>query len=175
MSNILIRNGQQKDAEILSKIYASSWKHAYRGIVPDEYLKNLKDDFWVEKFKKWIGERILKVKLIYLDDEPAGAISYGKSRDDKFPDYGEIWSFYMKPEYFRKGLGRKLINSAISDMVDKGFKNCYLWVLDKNKNARRFYEKSGFKYNKDKYRSKIMDTELFELRYVLDLNSDNDF
>ena len=46
MSNILIRNGQQKDAEILSKIYASSWKHAYRGIVPDEYLKNLKDDFW---------------------------------------------------------------------------------------------------------------------------------
>lgn len=167
--NISIKTGLKEDSEIISKIYASSWKCAYKGIVPDEYLKNLKDDFWVEKFKKWISKDILNVKIIYEDDKAVGAIAYGKSRDDKFFDYAEIQSFYLIPEYYRKGLGTKLIEFVLGKMRDKGYKHCYLWVLEPNNNARRFYEKIGFTSNNDRYHFKILDKDLFDIRYILDL------
>lgn len=167
--NISIRRGIEEDSEIISKIYAESWKCAYKGMVPDEYLKDLKDDFWVEKFKNWISEGNLNVKIIYADDKAAGAIAYGKSRDDKFSDYAEIWSFYLIPEYYRKGLGTKLMKSVLCEMRDEGYKHCYLWVLETNNNARRFYEKIGFRSNNDKCHSKILNKDLIDIRYVLDM------
>ena len=167
--NISIRRGNEEDSEVISRIHAESWKSAYKGMVPEEYLKDLKDDFWALNFKKWISEDMVKVKIIYVDFKAAGVIAYGKSRDEKFNDYAEVWSFYLRPEYFRKGLGTTLMKSVLCEMCDEGYKHCYLWVLETNNNARRFYEKIGFRSNNDKCHSKILDKNLIDIRYILDL------
>ncbi|WP_294406037.1 GNAT family N-acetyltransferase [uncultured Clostridium sp.] len=116
MMDISIRKGTEKDSELISRIYAESWRSAYKGMVPDEYL----DDFWIDSFQKWLSEDIFKVKIIYADHKAAGAGAYGKSRDDKFADYAEICSFYLRPEYFRKGMGTALMKSVIDEIYNEG-------------------------------------------------------
>lgn len=166
---ISIKDGNEDHSSIISKIYADSWRVAYKGMVPAEYLKNLKDDFWTDNFKKWIQDNVVKVKIIYLDDKAVGAAAYGKSRDEKYLDYAEIWSFYLLPEHFRKGLGTALMKSVIREVCEEGYDKCYLWVLDQNKNARTFYEKLGFSCTDDKCYCSIMNKELCDIRYILDL------
>jgi len=63
-----------QDAEIISKIYASSWKVAYQGIVPQRYLDELQNNFWVSAFQNWINNNLLKVKQIYEHGIPSKSI-----------------------------------------------------------------------------------------------------
>lgn len=86
--NIKIRNATINDVQIISNIYALSWKSAYKGIVPQKYLDEMKNDFWVSSFKTWISNNTLTVKLIFENDIPVGCIAYGKSRDEKYADWG---------------------------------------------------------------------------------------
>lgn len=146
---ILIRRAKIEDAVAISKIHALSWKTAYKGIVPQKYLDELKVDFWVTPFQKWIANGTLVADILFVDSIPIGCIAYGKSRDDQLPEWGEIVSIYIHPEHCRKGYGGMLLRHALKQMNADSYKSCYLWVLSENINARRFYEESGFSHNGD--------------------------
>lgn len=165
--NVRIKKASINDTEIISSIHALSWKSAYRGMIPSQYLDNLEDNFWVNAFDNWITKAELIVKIIFQDEKPVGCIAYGDSRDDKFSNCGEIVSIYILPDYFHKGYGQRLLDSALEDMKSMGHKNIYLWALEENNRARRFYEKNKFKYNGDKHHFEIMDKQLTNLRYIL--------
>ena len=49
--SVKIRQAIVKDAGVISNIYALSWKTAYKDIVPQRYLNELKYDFWCQLFK----------------------------------------------------------------------------------------------------------------------------
>ncbi|WP_312642262.1 GNAT family N-acetyltransferase [Hydrogenoanaerobacterium sp.] len=166
--NIEIKRATVGDADAISKIHAASWKKAYRGIIPQKYLDDLKDNFWVPAFEDWIGNEIFTVYLICADDVPIGCTAYGKARDSKMPNWGEIVSVYMHPDYYGKGYGRRLFDFVLSCIKQDGYRNCYLWVLKENLTARRFYEKSGFCCSQDEYISEIMGKQIVDVRYVFD-------
>ena len=71
-----IRKGRVEDIEVISSILARSWKVAFKGSVPQEYLDELKEDFWVEFFQKGIAEDRITVQLVYENQLPVGFISY---------------------------------------------------------------------------------------------------
>ncbi|WP_434297673.1 GNAT family N-acetyltransferase [Clostridium sporogenes] len=167
---IEIKDAKLQDAETISNIYALGWKSAYKGIVPQKYLDQLQNNFWVDAFKNWIGNNLFKVKEIYEDSISVGCIVYGKARDEMLTKCGEIVSIYIHPDYFRKGYGQKLLDFALADMKKDNYKNIYLWVLKENKNAQLFYEKNGFQCNQDEYNFEIMGKQLTDIRYVIDLN-----
>lgn len=169
--SVKIRQATARDAEVISNIHASSWKTAYKDIVSQRYLNELKYDFWVSAFQNWISNNILTAQLIYEDELPVGCTAYGKSRDVKFSKWGEIVSIYVLPDYFRKGYGQKLLEKALTDMKTMGYQSCYLWVLKENLNARKFYEKNGFWCNNDECTCEIMQKQLIEVRYILMLGN----
>ena len=82
---MFIKQAAIQDAKTISHIHASSWKSAYKGIVPQPYLDQLQKDFWVEAFENWIETNTITALLIYDNDVPVGCIAYGKSRDEKLP------------------------------------------------------------------------------------------
>ncbi len=161
-----IRRAELEDIRDISRIHALSWKSAYKGIVPQPYLDGLKEDFWVSGFSTWIKEDVLTARLIFDNGSPVGCIAYGKSRDESLPDWGEIISLYLLPEYFGKGYGRSLILSALEDLKQSGYENICLWVLKNNRRAREFYEKIGFKCGSDEYIFEIMGEKLTDVRCV---------
>ena len=167
--SLLIRNAILQDCAEISKIYALSWKHAYKGIVSQKYLDELKLDFWLPRFQTWICENSLKACILYVDNIPVGCVTYRNSRDEQLPDWGEIPSIYIHPDYYHKGYGKILLTYALDQLRIDGYMNCYLWVLSKNANAIKFYEKNEFVFNGDTCVCNIMDENLTELRYVCSL------
>ncbi len=165
--NIKIRRATLQDVSIISQIHAECWKTAYRGIMPQKYLDELKVDFWVPTFTNWIENGIFSVYLICVDEIPVGCTAYGKSRDDKLPDWGEVISVYIRSDYWGKGLAKKLLEYVLLCMRQDGYRNCYLWVLKENLRARHFYEKIRFEWNQDELFSDIMGKQIVDVRYVL--------
>ena len=61
-----------------------------------------------------------------------------------------------------KGLGKLLLESSISDLINRGFKSYRLEVLKKNEKALAFYKKYGFEIEKDLGNSYLMNLNLEE-------------
>jgi ribosomal protein S18 acetylase RimI-like enzyme len=161
-----IKKATLDDVKDISRIHALSWKFAYKGIVPQDYLDEIEEDFWVSMFADCIKNNDLIAQLIFENHAPIGCISYGKSRDEKFPHWGEIVSLYLLPEYFGKEYGDKLLESALFDLRQSGCQNVYLWVLKENQRARHFYEKNNWKCTKDRCIYQIRGKQLIEVRYI---------
>jgi len=161
-----VRKATIDDVHDISRIHALSWKSAYKGIVPQAYLDELKENFWVPAFTEWIKNNVLTVQEVLDNGNAVGCVAYGKSRDNNKPDWGEIVSIYLLPQYFGKGFGNRLMETALSDLKRTGYKYIYLWVLKDNHRARCFYEKKHFKCSNEECTCEIMEVKLTEVRYV---------
>lgn len=95
-----------------------------------------------------------------------GGIVYGKARQENLCNCGEVISLYVLPEYFGKGAGTLLMNCAIKNLKLAAYSKVYIWVLDKNIRAQKFYRKYGFYETEDKYIDKILDREIIDIRFV---------
>ena len=58
---------------------------------------------------------------------------------------GFITDFYILPEYRRKALGNRILNSAVSELKSRGAKLIVADFPSQNEIARRFYTKRGFR------------------------------
>lgn len=134
------------DINAIGKIYEKSWKYAYNGIIPKDYLDSISGDSWLPHF-----ENKEMFSLVLLEnDRFIGTSSYCKSRSEEFSDFGEIVSIYLLPEYIGKGFGARLFEATLNELIRLGYKNVFLWVLEENTRARRFYESRNFKLS-DKF------------------------
>lgn len=164
-----IRKATILDVNDISRIHALSWKAAYKGMVPQDFLDNLKEDFWVSTFENWMSNNAITVQIIYDKNLPVGCISYGKSRDTLLQDWAEIVSIYVIPNYFNKGFGKELLKTALTDIKNMGYKNAYLWVLNENIKAQNFYKNKGFSATDNKVACEISGKELIDFRYTIEL------
>ena len=150
------------DLESIGNIYAQSWKVAYSGIIPQDYLDNLTGGQWVNV----LADSKYDTYVILEDGKYVGAVSVCAARDEKMANYGEIVSLYLLPEYFGQGYAKPLFDCAVNALLEKGYRNIYLWVLNENIRAQRFYEKQGFHKNGNTFFSEIAGKELTDVRYV---------
>ncbi|MGE4353895.1 MAG: N-acetyltransferase family protein [Oscillospiraceae bacterium] len=146
----------------VSHVYAQSWKSAYRGIVPQDYLDSIPEDRWS---KILLGE-LSNLWVVSDGKRIIGSSTYAPARDEKYGGWGEIISIYLLPEYFHQGIGTKLLRASMNGLFTMGYGSLYLWVLEDNCSAHRFYEKSGFRFNGDIMQSVIGGKPLNEARYV---------
>jgi GNAT superfamily N-acetyltransferase len=56
-------------------------------------------------------------------------------------------ALYVVPEYWSSGIGSALHDRALDDLSTRGPMHCHLWVLEENEQARRFYERRGWRQN----------------------------
>ena len=125
----------------ISGIYEQSWKFAYKDIIPQDYLDGIPSGRWAGN----ISRAGLNNNLAVLENAKfIGTSCFGRSRWEKFSEYGEIISIYFLPEYIGKGYGSSLIEKVIDELKKLGYEKILLWVLEDNHRARKFYEKCGF-------------------------------
>lgn len=167
---ITVRTALPDDAQAVSMIKERSWKAAYVGMMPQAFLDSLDDSHSTKRFEKDISAGTLKVKLLLEDNTPAGMIGYGKSRDKKYPDWGEVVCLYVRSGFYRRGYGEKLLRAAQEDLAQEGFQDGFLWVLKQNQNARQFYSAMGLRETGDVTHSELMGETLTEVRYCFSLN-----
>lgn len=105
------------DMLAVSNIYEQSWKCAYRGILPDEYLDGIPSGQWANGLNV-SGRHSL---LLFDNDKLLGTSSYCKARMDDMEGYGEIVSIYLLPEAMHKGYGKKLMLAVMGELKKMGY------------------------------------------------------
>jgi RimJ/RimL family protein N-acetyltransferase len=159
-----IRYANTNDAKALGEIHSKSWYHAYKGIVPDKILENLSSQKMQKRFEGAINKSEENA-IIFKNNKPVGFIYIGKCRDEDKPNTcGEVWGIYLHPDYWNMGIGTKLINWGLNELKNRNFNQITLWVLEENTNARKFYEKIGFKHD-GTAKEIILGKKLTEIRY----------
>ena len=152
---------ESDDFESIGNIYARSWQAAYRGIVPQDYLESLSGARW----SSVLSTSRYDAYVIIEDNRYIGTSSVCPARDEELRGWGEIISIYLLPEYFGKGYAKPLLKTAMDDLLSKGFQDIYLWVLDENRRAQKFYTKNNFVKSSDRKQIEIGGKELTEIRY----------
>jgi ribosomal protein S18 acetylase RimI-like enzyme len=138
------------DVHDLARIHIEGWRASYGGLVDQSFLDSLNAEKRAQEWAAWMesGTEV----LIARDDDnnAAGFIAFGKlmtappGMSSVRPLYtSEILAIYILPEYWRNGLGRKLMGEAAVRLMEKKHRSLCLWVLEKNTRGNAFYKALG--------------------------------
>jgi GNAT superfamily N-acetyltransferase len=84
------------------------------------------------------------------------------------PSCGEIGAIYALPEFWGRGVGRRLLAYGLGELRRLGLSPVLLWVLVANERARRFYERAGFHADGSVVGFEVGGATLPEMRYRYD-------
>jgi len=168
---VAIRPAIPADAPHIARVHVESWRTAYRGLVPQSILDGLsierRAEFWSRRLdepgetRTWLGE---------LDGEIVGFVATARPADPELPpDTAEIESIYLLARSRGLGFGRRLLQRATRDLVERGFASAILWVFTANERARRFYEAAGWQPDGTAQMLDFDGTAIEEIRYGVDL------
>ena len=124
----------------ISWVFEESWRFAYRGLLPQAYLDSIPEGHWADGTDRADHETM----LLTDGEKIAGVVYYGPSRFEAFPGMGEIMAIYLRPAYIGQGGGHQLLSAALEKLREQGYTEAFLWVLEGNERAIRFYEREGF-------------------------------
>lgn len=163
-----IRTAHADDAQLISHIFAASWREAYQGLIASDYLLRLPDGYWIPSIRPWLSSGQVYGLIAQDGDAAVGAILYGRGRDNDWGDYGEIVSLYVLPDSMQKGVGSTLLHHALQALHEDGYHRVYLWALEGNSIGDAFYRKHGFRLTNDRIPYHIGGQAVADIRYVLD-------
>jgi ribosomal protein S18 acetylase RimI-like enzyme len=166
-----IRDATEKDLPAIAGLHATSWKVAYRGIMPDTFLDNDLEENrarrWAEIFDRMApGDRVL---IAMLENSPAGFISgWTTAATDCEPGFDlHVDNLHVRPDLRGQRLGAALMQNLSRRQAAQGSVRAYLWVLDGNEPAYRFYVKLGGRVS-DRRQIELGGAMLGETRIVWD-------
>jgi GNAT superfamily N-acetyltransferase len=138
---VLLRPAKPDDAIAVARVHVRSWQAAYRTLLPDEYLDQLRPEDRAQKYD-FASLDPLKPQTIVAVDEGLirGFATTAPSRDPDLANHGELCALYVDPEQWGRGTGVALVSAARARLFELGFRNALLWVLMGNVRAERFYQ-----------------------------------
>lgn len=144
LSYIELREANAQDIDTIAPLHAESWRTAYRGLYSDAYLDGPVLDDRLAVWRERLTSPAKNQHTIVAQD--AGTIvGFACAFGDDDPAWGTLLdNIHVDPERKRGGVGTQLIIEtarwAQGEHPSSGF---YLWVLEANAPARRFYERLG--------------------------------
>jgi len=170
VSAFRIRPTRPADAEGVVRVRIAAWQAAYRGLMPDAYLDAMGHDLVqaAERLRQWLAAPHLSSMLVGedLDGTIVAMCSYGPPRDDDAPSgSGSLHAINLHPAAWGTGLGAQLLQHAERGLAVDGYGTAYLWVVDGNARARRFYERAGWRVEGATKIDDQFETGVTEVRY----------
>lgn len=138
---INIRKADISDAKDITIINVTTWKDAYKGLLPNDFLANRNlSEKRIEYIKNLIENPTDICLVAEFDKQIAGFCIGGLPRQYNDIFEFELRAFYVLPDYQRNGIGKALFDKFKEIVGGKPF---YLYTLSANKKAISFYEKNG--------------------------------
>ncbi|HET7678132.1 MAG TPA: GNAT family N-acetyltransferase [Candidatus Limnocylindrales bacterium] len=169
---VRLRRAGPADAADIARVQVTSWRKAYRGLLPDDYLERLdpadREPSWRRGIESWPLEG--HPWLAEVGGRVVGFVSAGPSRDEgAAPSTAEVYAIYVDPDCWDRGIGTALLGHAVRDLRAARYETATLWVLAGNRQGRGFYEKSGWRPDGALKSEPIGGVSADEVRYRLDL------
>lgn len=144
--SVTVEAAAADDLAVIAAIHVAAWRSAYRGLLPEAHLDGLdvgeRLDRWRRIFAA-IEETAGGLLVARGADGVVGFLSFGSSRDPRWPDRGEIYAVYLDDRHRRRGIGRALFEAASAMLASRGSGDLFLWVLETNAAAIGAYRRWG--------------------------------
>lgn len=149
-----VRRAVLADAEAVGAVHVAAARASYRGVMPDDYLDSqdpeVRSNRWREALSAGGGGGVAVVPegraILLVAEDGTGTIvgiaAVGPDRED--PTRGELQMINVMPDAWGRGVATPLLRNAEQELLEQGFQEAILWVLESNTRARRFYEREGW-------------------------------
>lgn len=164
----VIREATEGDAEQLASVHVASWRDAYRGMLPDDYLDALTADDRIDWWRGRLADPPERSVLLVAED--ADGRLHGFSSALPHEHLGAAWALlpqiYLAPTAWGQGIGRALLAQMLVRLGELGYREVELWVHPQNDRARRFYEAAGWISDGTEEIETVWGVDLPGIRYV---------
>lgn len=143
----MIRSAAVKDASRLAEILIFAKRTAYRPIFQNDYVSFHEMQVLDLALSYRSNPDTLKGIYVYDDGIVKGMMRWGRERHGEAEAAWELKELYIDPFFQNQGIGHKLLFHFLSSAAENRIIRTYLWVLEKNFAARRFYEAHGFLFD----------------------------
>lgn len=141
---MIYRKATLNDTEKIAFLHTQSWQRNYRGILRDEFLDGtLKENrlaTWEDRLQ---NPRDNQYVIVAEEKETISGFACVFAEDD--PVWGALLdNLHVVAERKGQGIGTRLLKLAAQWAYERNpATNFHLWVFEKNRSARQFYESLG--------------------------------
>lgn len=138
------REATEADATAIAALHAESWRAHYRGAYRDEYLDG---DVVGDRRRVW-EERLSAPapnQFVVLAEESGDLIGFACVYGEDDETWGSLLdNIHVRPGHQGRGVGAGLL-AEVAAWCRANYADCglYLWVLEQNREAQRFYQRLG--------------------------------
>ena len=141
VDNFIFREVRATDLQELASLHVKVWNETYHNVKnPPNYAT--REYQWQQQFKLTDGSWFCFV----VENSKGELIGFAKGNvysSDELPGYaGEVGKIYLKREYQRLGLGRKLVGYVVRRFLSQGIHSMVLFGVPQNP-ASKFHETLG--------------------------------
>ena len=140
-SGFVIRPAEPADVGALAEVRVASWRSAYADLMPAALLAAMSAERSVEVFGRIVSAPAAEGLLWVAATSDGSVVGYalgGPARDPQGPAAWELAMIYLLSSVQGSGVADELMLRAVGDRA------AYLWVLQGNDRAIRFYRRLGF-------------------------------
>ncbi|MDE2072086.1 MAG: GNAT family N-acetyltransferase [Alphaproteobacteria bacterium] len=141
---VAIRPARPDDADAVARVYIDSWHDTYAGVLPTPLLCAMTPNGQSSRWGATIRARGCETVLVAEHERfgLVGMASMGPARDAALPFDSEVYTLYVDPNFYERGVGRALLSASFAALAARGFGSCVIWAHARNP-ARFFYEALG--------------------------------
>jgi ribosomal protein S18 acetylase RimI-like enzyme len=165
---VTVRLAGAADADAIGRVQVESWRAAYTGLMPDEAVAGFDVESRQRQWREWLGDRSRPGSATFVVEdggEVVGFASVGASWDEEAEAEAQLYSIYLHPSCWDRGIGRALLRRAEESMRSSGYRRGVLWVLEGNERAERFYRAAGWEQDGGRKVEEFQGATVAELRY----------
>lgn len=142
----VVRPAEIGDAAAIAAVHVETWRTAYRGLLPDDFLASLDQAGYGERWKRALADGSGRIFVAEDEGRIVGFASGGRERAGEDGFSGELYAIYVFEEAQGRGHGRRLVQAVVQALREMGLPDMIVWVLRDNQPARHFYEQLGGVY-----------------------------
>ncbi|MEH7308789.1 bifunctional helix-turn-helix transcriptional regulator/GNAT family N-acetyltransferase [Neobacillus drentensis] len=160
---VSIRTFQPGDVGFVAHLHGTLYENTYKfGPMFEYYVMKGLTEFMIntDGGELWIAE---------VEGKMAGSIAITKSNDN----VAQLRWFILDENYHGRGIGKKLMETAINFCKKQGYQQVFLWTVSVLGTARYLYQKYHFRLTEEKVNNEWTDSKLVEERWDLDLSDEN--
>ncbi len=163
-----VRAAEPGEGERLAQIYLSSGRAAWARHLSPIGLAGVRSR--ADEWERWISDPDLMVLVAERRGEPAALALLCRSTDDDSDParVALLDRLYTEPASWRRGLGRALLDSAMEQLRERGFREMTLWTAEWN-TSRGFYRALGWAQDGATREKTFAGSTFTEVRYRIQI------
>ncbi len=155
-----VRPARSVDADEIARLQLSTWRTAYRRMLPAQVLSQIDEDFLARGWREAIDappsprHRVLVAVEQAESDYLVGFAASGPADEhalapqEKPDDLGEgvaaVTDLLVEPRWGRRGHGSRLLSACVEMWRSDGFTDAVAWAYDRDEATKKFLTSAGW-------------------------------